>query len=138
MTFGQNYSDRGKAKEVDHWELTRFASCLSVVGGASRLFSALVKVTGAKSVTSYSDNRLFLGGTYKILGFSRSSVTPPSYDYIDKTGHSRLRKSNFQRKHLEKLLGSAFDPAKSERENAELAGYYQIHNCGLTRWDWRA
>lgn len=133
MTFSKRASRRSKGADSE-WELVRFASSVRVVGGASRLLKHLIKATGAQSVVSYSDNRLFSGGVYERLGFEKEGVSAPDYMYVSQNGAERMHKSRFQRKHLPKLLGDKFDPAKTERENCEAAGFYQIFNCGLTRW----
>lgn len=135
MTLSRRMSrrQRGGGGEV---ELSRFATCKKVIGGGSKLFSALLEETGAQQVISYSDNRLFNGRLYEHLGFTKAKVLPPDYCYVGPGFKERLRKQRFQHKHLPKLLGDAYDPNKSERENCEAAGYYRIYDCGLTKWVW--
>ena len=137
MTFSRKGSGR-RAFAEGEWELARFATSRSVVGGASKLFNACVKETNASNVVSFSDNRLFTGGVYKHLGFTPVAKGSPDYKYVSKDGNLRLHKSRFQHKHLKSLFGSAYDPQKSERENCEANGYYRIYDCGLTKWEWKA
>lgn len=134
MTFTSIYSKRGEVSNPGEFELARFSSKLRVVGGASKLFSYFVKFYKAKKVVSYSDNRLFSGGMYGSLGFLREGVTQPSYTYV--VQGRRVHKSHFRHSNLAKVLGEAYDPAKTEREICENAGYYQVYDSGLTRWVW--
>lgn len=134
MAFSRRTSKRGKAPDEGTWELARFATSMRVTGGASRLMARLIRETGATALVSYSDNRLFAGDMYEKLGFELENSAAPNYAYVDKSGGKRLRKSKFQHKHLAKLLGDKYDPTKSERENCEASGYFQIFDCGLKRW----
>lgn len=134
MTFSTGLSARQGTTDPNHLELVRFASSLQVLGGASRLLKALIKETGAKKITSYSDNRLFSGGMYEALGFTKGEPTPPSYTYWKDNSNERLHKSKFQHKHLPKLLDK-YDPTLTEKQNCENNGYYQIYDDGLTKWE---
>ena len=138
MTFTQVTSERGEVAQPGHWELVRFASKVRVAGAASRLFSTLVRSTGAKSVVSYSDDRLFTGGMYPALGFKFDSKVAPSYTYWKDGTNHRLHKSHFRHSKLPKLLGERYNPNLTERANCEAAGYYQVYDCGLTKWVWQS
>jgi len=137
MTFTQSLSERGvEAKGT--WELARFASAVQVVGGASKLFKALLDTTKANTVNSYSDDRLFTGKVYQALGFNLHSKVPPSYSYWKSGLKLRLHKSHFRHSKLPKLLGERYNPNLTERANCEAAGYYQVYDCGLTKWVWQS
>ena len=138
MTFTQNTSERGKVANKGAYELARFASSMQVVGGASRLFKALIEELGATTVVSYSDNRLFSGKVYTNLGFSKVADVPPSYTYWKEGQNKRLHKSHFRHSNLAKILGDRYNPNLTERANCEAAGYYQVYDCGLTKWVWRS
>ncbi len=123
-------------KDVRHWELTRYASINTVVGGASRLLAAFLKMGLADRLTSYSDNRLFTGKMYERLGFTLTHVTPPDYFYTQGRPKSgRQHKSRFQKRHLSVMFPGCDIENKTEREICEENGYYQIYDCGKTRWD---
>lgn len=136
MTFSSRLSNRTTETTGGVQELARFATSCHVVGGAGRLFKALTGDTGASTVVSYSDNRLFSGGLYLTLGFSMVKDVPPSYTYLSPGGKRRLHKSQFRRSKLPDLLGAKFDPNLSERQNCERNGYYQVADCGLKKWVW--
>ena len=138
MTFTNITSVRGEKPKQGHMELARYSTAARVVGGASKLFSYAIKSLGLGHVISYSDNRLFDGGMYEKLGFSKAHVTPPNYSYCAPNNSVRLHKSHFRHSKLPTLLGSSYNPAMTERENCEAAGYYQVYDCGLTKWVWQS
>lgn len=139
MSFSRVVSKRGTLGSNEECELRRYATENRVVGGASRLLSYfLSSAPSCNTVISYSDNRLFAGGMYEKLGFIKDFVSKPSYCYT--TGNAsdgRLPKGRFKRSALASMPGFSFNPALSERENCEINGYYQVYDCGKTRWVFR-
>lgn len=123
--------DGGRNSGKDSVVLTRFATSKRVVGGASKLLNAFVKMHRPKTVVSFSDNRYSDGNLYRTLGFAKLSVSAPDYRYV--VGKRREHKSNYQRKHLPKKL-KTFDPLLSEKANCEANDIYAIYDCGLTKW----
>lgn len=117
-------------------ELARFSSDGQVVGGASKLLAAFrVEHPEVETIISYSDRRWATGAMYEILGFRFTHNTPPDYMYISTNMHGKLlHKSGFRRAALARKFPDKFDPALSERENCHRLGFYQIFNCGLTKW----
>lgn len=117
-------------------ELTRFCSNGQVVGGASKLLTAFItQHPGVETIISYSDNRWATGAMYEALGFKFVHKTPPDYMYISTNMNGDLlHKSLFRRKALAKKYPDKFDPNLSERENCHNLGFYQLFNCGLTKW----
>ncbi len=141
FTFGAN--DRG-AGATRMWTLTRYATRVAVVGGASKLFAAFVAEHKPDSVKSFSDNRYFTGGMYERLGFELEEDTDPDYQvYHPKTG--LLPKTAWQRKKIPariRDLGSAdsFNPVsdpRSERDMTYALGAMRLFDCGKRRWLWR-
>jgi len=126
MSFGKPRFN----KSYEH-ELLRFANRLNttVVGGASKLFSAFIKEHSSKSILSYCDLRWGTGGVYEQLGFDcKTQYTSPNYFYTK--SHATLESRNkYQKKKLPKLL-SSFDESLSERQNMFANGYDMIYDCG--------
>ncbi len=118
----------------EEWELARFATSHHVIGGASKLLKRFITDNEVTKLVSYSDNRLFTGGMYKVLGFTEDGQVPPSYSYWRDGSRERLHKSKFRHSELPKILGDRYNPNLTERENCENNGYYQIYDDGLTRW----
>lgn len=136
MSFAQKGSNRKTPYQTGLWELIRFASSCSVVGGASRLFQSLLRHTQAQEVVSFSMNHLFSGRVYEILGFKLDKELSADYQYIDTKRILRLHKSNFQHSRLEKRFAD-YDRSKTEEVNCAVNGFYRIYDCGKKRWIWR-
>lgn len=141
FTFGAN--DRGAGSER-MWTLTRYATRISVTGGASRLFSAFVEEHKPEVVKSFSDNRYFTGGMYEKLGFKLEEEIEPDYQvYHPKTG--LLAKTAWQRKNIPARIreigandrfDSQTDP-RTERDMTYALGAQRLFDCGKKRWVWR-
>lgn len=117
----------GKSRfKKDEYELLRMCTKLNiqVIGG----FSKLLKHQPYKSFVSYIDRAKFTGNSYS-YNFTFDSYTKPSYFYWSKkTG--RISRTMIQKHKLSKLLGTQFDPLKTEIQNMMDAGFYQIYDCG--------
>jgi hypothetical protein len=140
MTFSNVESQRGTAVSDGEYELVRYATSTAVVGGAGRLFKAFTRRYNPSRVLSYSDNDLFDGRMYEVLGFDKTGASAPDYKVwvgnIDTTKRLRQHKSSVRRSRLEVLLGERFDPNESEQANCHRTGILRIFNSGLTRWEW--
>ena len=132
MTMTQSTSIRGEQNGT--WELVRMASLARVAGGASKLFKSALMELNPDHVISYSDNRLFDGGVYPIMGFKKKWDIPPDYYYVKPSKTERFRKSNFTRSKL--ANNPDFDPALTEEQNMDKMGWHRIYDCGKVRWDW--
>lgn len=119
------------------WEIIRFASKLgtNVIGGASRLFTAFLRDQSPTSVLSYADIRYGNGNVYTKLGFEYSRSTSPGYSYHHING-SVVSRMQAQKHKLPTLLGTKFDPSKSERENMLSCGYMKMFDCGHKVFVW--
>lgn len=144
MRFAFGANDRGAGAER-MWTLTRYATRVSVAGGASRLFAAFAAEHQPDCVKSFSDNRYFTGAMYEKLGFVLEAETGPDYKvYHPKTG--LLPKSAWQRKNIPariRDLGSndKFHPSsdpRSERDMTYSLGAQRLFDCGKKRWVWNA
>lgn len=141
FTFGAN--DRGTASANSMWTLTRYATRVTVAGGASRLFKAFLKDKNPSEVKSFSDNRYFSGGMYEQLGFELEETKPDYQVWSPKTGLHP--KSHYQRRLIQKRLQEhgvedAFDPntdPRTEKEMTYAMGARRIYDCGKKRWVWR-
>lgn len=100
----------------------------TVVGGASKLFSAFRREHPTASVISYANRRWSRGDVYRKLGFDLLKVSAPNYWYV--RGDEVLSRYQAQRHNLPKLLGESFDPELSESENMQHAGFERIYDCG--------
>lgn len=136
MSMSRVTSVRGGLSGSGEYELRRYASTKTVVGGAAKLFARFLTKLEPSKVISYSDNRIFTGAMYEHLGFSKLSESPPDYYYVTARSRKRHNKVKFQRGLLPELFGDRFDPSKSEVENCEANGWYRLFDCGKTKWQW--
>lgn len=137
MSFSRLTSVRGSTNDKSVVELRRFASSMNVVGGASKLLSAFTKsAPEVSTIISYSDNRQFSGGVYVKMGFTKDSVSEPSYSYVNPNVKWREGKQKFTRARMARRQGFSFDPQKSEKENCEANNWYRVYDCGKTKWVW--
>lgn len=141
FTFGSN--DRGKNVERQ-WTLSRYATRVSVTGGAARLLSAFIEEVDPPLIKSFSDNRYFTGAMYERLGFALDAELAPEYQvYHIKTG--LLPKSAWQRREIPARIqqlksNEVFDPETDERTETimtYLLGARRVYDCGKKRWIWR-
>lgn len=134
MQFGISSSERGN-KDNSRYELIRFATSCQVVGGASKLFKAFLKDNpDVQTIISYSDNDMFTGKMYEVLGFVNAGQTPPDYKVI--IGQQRYHKANFKKSQIKKNYPDTYDEALTEKEMCHKLGFYRIYNTGLTKWIW--
>lgn len=129
MTFSNNNISRKSST----WEINRFASKIniSVVGGASRLFSAFLKLINPQEVISYADNRWSTGELYYQLGFEKMNDGTPNYWYVQPNMIHRIHRFTL-RKNKED------DQSLTEYENRLKQGYVRIWDCGSSKWKWSA
>jgi len=125
MTFGKPRYD----KTADY-ELIRFCSKHTIVGAASKLFSAFLKDYKPESVISYCDMRWGTGNLYKKLNFVLTDKKlTPSYSYTD--FRNRYHRSKFTKK---QIAESDEDKRKTEHQIMKEKNMYRIWDCGQTKW----
>ena len=125
MTFGSPRYDK-----TSQYELIRFCSIGTVVGGAGRLFLAFCRQYNPTSVVSYCDMRWGTGNLYKKLNFVQvSGGKKPSYSYTDFV--KRFHRSGFSKKHIVK---NQDDMQKTEHQIMRERNMYRIWDCGQTKW----
>ncbi|NBR23854.1 MAG: hypothetical protein EBU08_08820 [Micrococcales bacterium] len=112
-------------------ELLRFASKLNtnVRGGFSKILNHIKKVHSGVQIVSYADLRYSTGAVYEKHG-TKIRETAPGYFWCDTKKIVRIPRYSTQKSKLSKLLGSAYDPMKSEIDNMNMAGYVQIWDAG--------
>lgn len=110
----------------DSWEMIRYCSVGTVVGGAGELFSWFLKNHSSADLDWGS------GDVYRELGFDMETDTGPSLWFF-KNGQRRHR-SSVQRKHL---IQQGADPGLTGIEMARKLGYLVIYGCGNRRYRYR-
>ena len=112
-------------KGIHH--LTRMASSMSVVGGASKLLSHFMKNNQWTEIETFASLDYSHGGVYHNLGFTQDGITPPNYWYvINKVRQSRQK---FMKHKLKNKL-KVYDETLTEHENMRLNGLYRVYDAG--------
>lgn len=123
-------------KHVNHWEVMRYSSKGTVVGGFGKLFSHFIKEHIPHKVISYCDLRYGVGTVYSKNGFVLDGITTPDYFWFKK--RRRYSRHGFQKHKLAKLeeFKKFYGPDKTEKEICNAAGYRRIFGVGHQRWVW--
>jgi hypothetical protein len=133
MTFGKKRAIYGGSSDTGSYELLRFASMkgTNVVGGASKLFKAFLKLEKPLEVFSYSNKCWSTNKTsvYEKMGFVRTSESVPNYWYV-------LRDTRYHRYGFRKdvLVKQGFSKDMSAHEIMLQRKIYRIYDCGTTKY----
>jgi hypothetical protein len=127
--------ERGGTHPGAEWDLSRYATSVTAVGGASRLLRRFERDFSPKSVVSYADRRHSNGSLYGTLGFELAGVAKPDYFYVHPDENYLLRenKRKYQRAFLHRNLES-FDPSLTEEQNMKNHGFLRLWDCGKLKY----
>lgn len=127
MTFSKNNLSR----KILCWELNRYSSLIdvAVIGGASKLFQAFLRLCYPDKVVSFSDNRWSDGALYQRLGFQKINDGTPNYWYTLPNTPTRIHRFNLRK--------TSADPRNlTEYQLRTQQGYSRIWDSGSSRWEW--
>ena len=136
MTFG---GKRFGAPEDAQCELLRYASLhgVTVVGGASKLFTHIVRDNGIDSVLSYASLDISNGRLYERLGFEQVRITKPSYMWTDPRNPERHYSWNvIKNRGVDNILGTHI----GKGNNIEIMrglGFVRVYNSGSKVYLWK-
>lgn len=117
------------------YELSRYASSHSVVGGASKLLKHAISKLNPVKIISYADRRWSSSineTLYTRLGFVKTDNSKVNYWYV-KSYHKRYHRFNFTKGRIVSELGG--DPNKTEVQNMFDMGYDRIWDCGNIKYE---
>lgn len=120
-----------KRKPDGVWDLVRYATSCSVVGGMSKLLKYFKNSNEWTEIFTYAHLDYSHGDLYEKTGFEFSHITAPGLWYT-KNG-VRYRREKFMKHKLPKLLEN-FDPSLTERENMRNHGYLRIFDAGSIKY----
>ncbi len=122
MTFGTS-----RFNNTAGYELLRYCSAGTIVGGASKLFSHFLSAFKPVSVLSYADRCWSTGNVYRKMGFVdvTGDQRNTGFFYI-KNGH-RYHRSSVTK---QRLIKNGGDATLTGDTLAAVAGYHKIYNCG--------
>jgi hypothetical protein len=132
MTFGKYRKALGAKEKSNEYELLRFCNLrgISVIGGASKIFSFFTRKYSPERVISYQNNSWNTGNLYENLGFSSLGLTGQNYFWCK----GNLRHGRFQFR-KDKLIKDGFDPDKTEDQIMTERGFYKIWDMGNIKWE---
>jgi len=132
MSFSTPRKGIGRARVNGSYELSRFASSVQVIGGASKLMKYFVKEISPVAIYSFSNNFYSKGDLYQKLGFTLESNVLPSYSYL--APNSSILEHRFgYTKHKLKNMPYYSDDI-SEKEIMEKNGYVRVYDAGKKSW----
>jgi len=128
MTFSYPNKMKGQKNVSNHWELLRYCSKTTVVGGPSKLFSYFRKNYNPEYIISFSDKRWNTGNLYEQLGMTYVGDTKLNYFYFlkdkreNRIGHRKTKDD---------------DQELTEEMNRRKQGYLRIWDCGSKKYEWK-
>lgn len=127
MTFGKPRYNKNY-----EYELIRYCSSHTVVGGAEKLFKHFLKEYSPKSIISYCDRNKFEGNVYKKLGFSYKNTNLSTHWY-HMSERIHILDSLLRARGFDQLLGDRFGKYGKGTSNKELMythGFVEIVDAG--------
>lgn len=115
MTFGKSRFTKNE------YELIRYVSKNTVVGGASKLLNYFKIKHNPKNILSYADLDWSCGNLYEKLGFKKILNTEPNYVWI---------KGNL-------VLSRYQTQIKNENTTMTSNGFIKLYKCGSIRYEWK-
>jgi len=122
-------------KNRDEWELSRFATSHTIIGGFNKILKFFIRNNEAKKIITYADLRFsnINENLYTRNGFKFDKITEPNYFYFK--NNEKLSRNMCQKHKLNKLLKN-FNPELSEYENMTNNGYKRIFDCGNIKYSY--
>lgn len=130
---------RMKRKDGE-WEIQRYATCGTVIGGFTKLMSHAEKWLKENNEMltrwiSFSDNCISDGHMYETCGFTKDKEQAPDYRYVGNSNNwTREPKEKYQRKRFRDDPNLIWDESWTEHIGALNNKLYRIYDAGKTRW----
>lgn len=131
MTFSKHRNGIGKDRGEGSYELVRFVTSKTVVGGASKLLKHFIKTHSPSLIVSYSDNKYSVGNLYKTLGFTLEKSNRAGYGYYSPKEKKMYHRYKFAKHNLVK---QGFDSSLTEFEITDSLGLLRVWDCGTKTW----
>lgn len=122
-----------KTKETGIYDLNRFATSKTVVGGMSKLLSFIKNNLEFREIFTYAHLDYSSGSVYEKSGFEKKHITPPGMWYVKKGEDVRVRRERFMKHKLTKIFGDV-DMSKTEAEIMNSQGYYRVYDAGSIKY----
>ena len=132
MTFGKPRYNKNY-----QYELLRYCSSMSVIGGAMKLFSYFLRDYTPESVISYCDRSKFRGDVYSKLGFSLVTSGKPSKHWFGLKDHRHITDNLLRQRGFDQLFNESYGKGTSNEELIISRGYVPVYDCGQAVYSWR-
>ena len=132
MTFGRSRYDKHYAIELLRL-CTR--SGLTVVGGASKLFSYATSEYGLNDIISYCDLSKFTGEVYEEIGMKKIRITPPQE--IWSRGSDKITANLLRARGYDQLFKTNFGKGTSNEDLMIENGWLPVYDCGQAVYEFR-
>lgn len=116
-------------KNRDNHELVRYATSVTVMGGASKLLRYYIDNYSPHKIISFADLRWSVGDMYLKLGFTKNGFVPPMQSYVEKY-KIRHHKLKFKKHRL-----SDRNENETEWQYLRRLGYDRIWDCGKIKFE---
>lgn len=115
------------------WDLSRYATSQSVVGGLSKCLAHFKRSCEWHEIFTFASLDYSNGRLYERTGFTRQNVTSPNMWYMKVGEWVRLGRRRFIKHRLPNILDS-YDELLSEKDNMRNNGYTIIHDAGSIKY----
>jgi hypothetical protein len=123
-----------RIREDDVWELVRYATSKSVVGGASKLLKAFERDYPKVKIVSFADFCVSNGDMYYKLGFDEDKVLKPDYRYFFSGKNKRMHKFKFRLIKFKNDTNLLYEENKTEHELAKMNNLLRVFDAGKIRF----
>jgi hypothetical protein len=112
---------------------------VTVVGGASKLFSYFKKHYQFDEVISFADRSHVKGTLYEVLGFRVDSISEPTYCWADPITEHRINRVSAQKSHIQKLFPNEDIDVENHTESEIMLshGFVRVYDCGKVRYSYK-
>ena len=119
------------------YELLRlcFKSGVSVIGGSEKMFNYFIEKYHPESVISYCDTSKFNGIVYDEIGFKKESTTISGHWYNPKTKR-HITDNMLRSRGFDQLFNEHYGKGTSNEELIIQAGFFEVFDCGQSRYVW--
>lgn len=133
MTFGKPRYNKNY-----EYELIRYCSWCSVIGGAEKLFKYFISNYSPSSIISYCDRNKFEGNVYSKLGFKYKDTSLSTHWYHMGDG-THILDSLLRARGFDQLLGHKYGTYGKGTSNSELMyahGFVDIIDAGQASYEY--
>lgn len=117
----------------DQYELVRYCSSGTVVGGASKLLAHFVRENNPTNIVTYADRCWSNGNLYRTIGFVDVTHDDQNTGYWYVKDNQRYHRSSFTKANL---VRAGHPPEMTESEIMSSLGYLTIYDCGNYKFMW--